>query len=73
MLLLLALRALFVLLAFFVGGLVKTVLTHYGGARAYERGKPLMIGLVAGHLLAEFTRFVVAMVYSLCTGHPLPG
>jgi len=51
--------------SFFLGGLVKTVLTHYGGGRAYERAKPLMIGLVAGHLLAEFVRFAVAAIRAL--------
>lgn len=51
--------------SFFLGGLIKTVLTRYGGASAYDRAKPLMIGLVAGHLLAELVRFAVAAVHPL--------
>jgi len=51
--------------SFFLGGLIKVILTRYGGPPAYERGKKIMIGLVAGHLLAEFLRFGIAAVHPL--------
>jgi len=42
----------------------------YGGARIYQFVKPLMIGLVAGEVLAIVVTAVVGSVYYLKTGEP---
>ena len=38
--------------SFLLGWAVKTATTRYGGARAYLRLKPLMIGIIAGEMVA---------------------
>ncbi len=59
--------------SFLLGWFVKSMITRYGGARAYQRVKPLMIGLVAGELMAALTPLVVGMLYRAFTGRlPAP-
>ena len=48
--------------SFLLGWLIKTAVTRYGGARMYQRLKPLMIGLIAGSMLAKFVPMVVGPI-----------
>jgi hypothetical protein len=48
--------------SFFLGWLVKTSVTRYGGARLYQQLKPLMIGLIVGELSAQFLPSVVGTI-----------
>jgi len=54
--------------SFLVGWLVKVSVTHYGGATAYQRLKPLMFGLVAGDMLGGVAPILIGLVYYLGTG-----
>lgn len=56
--------------AFLVGWLVKALTTKYGGARVYQRLKPLMIGLIAGEVLGALIPSLIGAVYFACTGEP---
>ncbi|MCK5801988.1 MAG: hypothetical protein KAI66_04110 [Lentisphaeria bacterium] len=58
--------------AFLVGWLIKTSVTKYGGARVYQRLKPLMIGLIAGEVLGAVAPSVVGALYFVCTGEVPP-
>lgn len=53
-----------------VGWLVKRLVMQYGGARAYQRLKPLMIGLVAGEVLSAAVPLIVGVLYAAVTGRP---
>lgn len=53
-----------------LGCLIKVCVTRYGGASLYNRLKPLMIGLVAGGVLAAALPMIVGAVYYLVTGQP---
>jgi hypothetical protein len=57
--------------SFFLGWCVKTGVSRYGGARLYQKLKPLMIGLIVGELFAMFIPSVVGTIaYSL--GYQVP-
>lgn len=56
--------------AFLVGWLVKNLITKYGGARTYERVKPVMFGLIAGEMIGAVIPCVVGFIYYLATGNP---
>jgi hypothetical protein len=56
--------------SFLLGWLVKSLITRYGGARAYQRVKPLMIGLIAGELMAGLVPLLVGALYSVLAGRP---
>lgn len=60
------------LMAFSVllGWSVKSLVMRYGGVRAYQRLKPLMIGLVAGEVLAATVPLIVGALYAAITGRP---
>ena len=51
---------------------VNQAVTLIGGGIACLRTKPLMIGVIAGDLLAGLIRMVVSTVYYLITGHASP-
>jgi len=53
-----------------VGCAVKVGVTRYGGAALYNRLKPLMIGFIAGSVVAASVPMVVGAVYYLATGEP---
>ena len=59
--------------SFFLGWLIKTVVTRYGGSRVYQQLKPVMVGLVAGEVLAGLTPLLVGFVYYVLTGLRAPG
>jgi hypothetical protein len=54
--------------SFFMGWLLKNVIVRYGGARLYQRLKPLMIGLIAGDMIAGAIPMLIGAVYYLITG-----
>ena len=56
--------------SFFIGWLVKKSVTKYGGAALYARLKPLMIGLIAGEMLACLMPMIIGAVYYASTGTP---
>lgn len=51
-----------------LGWLVKYAITKYGGATAYQEFKPMMIGLIAGEMLAGVIPLIIGGVYYLVTG-----
>jgi hypothetical protein len=54
--------------SFFIGWFLKTVITRFGGAAAYRRVRPLMIGVIAGDLTGVFILKMVSWVYYAITG-----
>ena len=56
--------------SFLLGCLIKGAVTKYGGARLYQSAKPLMIGLVAGEIMAIVVTALVGSIYYLVTGEP---
>jgi hypothetical protein len=56
--------------SFLIGWVVKQLVSKYGGARYYGRVKPVMLGLIAGDMLAQFAITGACAVYSLSTGDP---
>jgi len=56
--------------SFLLGWAVKAGVTKYGGAAAYQKLKPLMIGLIAGEMLAGVVPMIIGAVYYFVTGKP---
>jgi hypothetical protein len=56
--------------SFFLGWVIKKSVTKYGGAALYGRLKPLMIGLIAGEMLASLATVITGALYYACTGNP---
>jgi len=54
--------------SFFLGWLIKNAVTKYGGARMYQRLKPLMIGLIAGSVLGKLLPLIVGSIFYFATG-----
>ena len=54
--------------AFLVGWLIKVLVTKYGGAKVYQRLKPLMFGLIAGEIMGAVIPSMVGAVYYCTTG-----
>lgn len=54
--------------SFLLGWLLKVLMTKYGGARAYQRFKPLMFGLIAGEMLGGFIPALIGWIYCYLTG-----
>ena len=55
---------------FLIGWLVKLMVTRLGGAAAYQRFKPLMIGLIAGDMLGGLGPMCIGYVSYLITNEP---
>ena len=53
-----------------MGLALKFVVTRYGGAWAYQKLKPLMIGLIAGEMLMGVIFMIIGAVYYFVTGTP---
>jgi hypothetical protein len=51
-----------------IGWLIKVLTVRLGGARTHEKLRPLMVGLIAGELLAIVGWSLVGLVYYLLTG-----
>ncbi len=58
--------------SFLLGWAFKGIVMKYGGARVYQRLKPLVIGIVAGEILAAALPLLVGALYSAVTGRPAP-
>lgn len=56
--------------SFLLGWLVKSCVTKYGGASLYQKLKPLMVGLVAGEMLAAIIPMIIGAAYYFITGEP---
>jgi hypothetical protein len=56
--------------SFFLGWMVKHAITKYGGEKAYQKTKPVMIGLIAGEVLAGTIPVIVGTIYYMITGEP---
>lgn len=48
--------------SFFLGWLIKTLVTRYGGGRLYQQLKPLMIGVLAGTMLGKLVPMIVGTI-----------
>jgi len=58
--------------AFLMGWFLKAMVTKYGGARTYQRLKPLMFGLIAGEVLGALFPSLIGAIYFICTGDVPP-
>jgi hypothetical protein len=58
--------------SFLIGCLVKFGVTRYGGSRAFNQIKPLLIGLVAGEMLGGLLPMIYSLAYYLITGDRPP-
>ena len=56
--------------SFLVASLIKSSIVKVGGITTYQRVKPLMVGLIAGELLAAVGWMIVGTIYYLTTGLP---
>jgi hypothetical protein len=56
--------------SFLLGWLIKVLVTKYGGAAAYQKGKPLMIGVIAGDMLGGLIPVIIGLIYYLVMGEP---
>jgi len=56
--------------SFFLGWFIKMLVTRLGGAGYYRRGKPFMIGLIAGELLGGLAFMAAGAIYYGLTGLP---
>jgi len=55
--------------SFLLGWLIKIAVTKFAGARGYHMAIPLMVGLVAGELLAAFGWALIGAGYFFITGN----
>jgi hypothetical protein len=51
-----------------IGWAIKTAICRYGGEMLYQKGKPLMAGVIAGEMLAGTLPILVGAVYYVTTG-----
>ncbi|NLB64979.1 MAG: hypothetical protein GX803_00710 [Lentisphaerae bacterium] len=58
--------------SFLVGWFIKVAITRLGGAGVYQKGKPLMFGLIAGEMLGGMLPMIVSLIYFLATGGTIP-
>jgi hypothetical protein len=54
--------------SFLIGWAIKELVVRLGGVRAYQAGKPFMVGMVAGDLLAALLAMIIGTVYYFNTG-----
>jgi hypothetical protein len=57
--------------AIFLAWLIKTIILRVGGVEAYERGRPLFIGMAAGYALGILLSFFVDAVWFPGAGHQI--
>ena len=48
--------------SFFLGWLLKTLVTRYGGGKLYQQLKPAMVGVLAGTMLGQFVPMIVGPI-----------
>jgi hypothetical protein len=56
--------------SFFLGWIIKSLVTKYGGGATYRNLIPMMMGLIAGDLLAGILFTLVSLIYFLVTHQP---
>ncbi len=56
--------------SFMAGGVVKGLVTHYGGVVVYNKLKPLMFGIIAGEMITGLVLLGVSWIYYFVTGEP---
>lgn len=56
--------------SFLLGYFIKSAVTRHGGAGLYRKLKPLMIGLIAGEMLAAILPVVIGAIYYAVQGEP---
>ncbi len=56
--------------SFLLGYFIKSAVTRHGGAGLYRKLKPLMIGLIAGEMLAAIIPVVIGAIYYAVQGEP---
>jgi len=56
--------------SFLIGCLIKVAVTKYGGASAYQKLKPLMIGVIAGDMLGGLLPMIIGAISYLVFGEP---
>ncbi|MBL7076180.1 MAG: hypothetical protein ISS31_01800 [Kiritimatiellae bacterium] len=56
--------------SFLLGYFIKSAVTRHGGAGLYRKLKPLMIGLIAGEMLAAVIPVVIGAIYYAVQGEP---
>lgn len=56
--------------AYLIGWFIKTLVVRLGGGRAYQRLKPVFIGIIAAELIAVASVVLVDFLYYWVTGHP---
>ena len=54
--------------SFFLGWLVKTAVHRYGGARLYQKARPVMMGIIAGEIIAALVPMIIGVLYYFFTG-----
>ena len=59
--------------SFLIGWFLKVLITRYGGAGAYQRYKPLMIGLIAGDLVGSVVPFLLGAFLRIVTDWRIVG
>ncbi len=58
--------------SFLLGWLLRVVVTRFGGFNAYRKCKPLMIGVIAGEVLAALMFLSTGAIYHFITDAKLP-
>lgn len=56
--------------SFFIGFVIKYLVTKFGGGKLYQDLKPLMAGIVCGEFLAGLAAILIGIVYYFVTGEP---
>jgi hypothetical protein len=56
--------------SFLVGWIIKRSVVKYCGAHLYAKLKPLMIGLIAGEMVAGAITMLIGAIYYYCQGEP---
>ena len=58
--------------SFFLGWCIKRAVVGFGGIHGYEKGKPLMIGVIAGDVLSGLIWMAAGLIYYAATGTKPP-
>ncbi len=58
--------------SFFLGWLIKSAITKFGGGDSYRKNKPIFIGLIAGEFAAGLIFALIGLIYFLKTGTQPP-
>ena len=57
--------------SFLIGWILKVLVIRYGGARVFQKLKPLVFGLIAGELVGLLLPIIINMLWFACTGAKL--